>query len=167
MTSISSSQFNRQQESFQHGLQLLYEEDFVAWADTMAQLLKQGKLDALDLEHLIEEVEDLGNRHRDSLRSQLTRLLMHLLKWEFQPHKQTGSWMGSIKESRKQIFRLLRDYPSLKNHLYEALSRCYQDAMEDASEEIGLPMQQFPSQCPYDVEKILDNDFLPNDQEEH
>jgi hypothetical protein len=166
MNSSQSSQVKIQGELSQHSLQLLYAEDFVAWADTMAQLLKQGKLDALDLEHLIEEVEDLGNRHRDSLRSQLTRLLMHLLKWEFQPQKQTGSWLGSIKESRKQISRLLRDYPSLQNHLYDALERCYQDAMEDASEETGLSIQQFPPQCPYNVEKILDHDFLPESRKD-
>ena len=64
-----------------------YERDFTAWADEQALLLEQQRWQELDLVNLIEEVKDLGDRHRDALESQLTRLLMHLLKWQFQPQK--------------------------------------------------------------------------------
>lgn len=93
----------------------LYDRDFVAWADQTVQLLQEHCWEELDLEHLIEEVKDLGNLHRDALRSQLTRLLMHLLKWRYQTTSFSGegSWRNSINEARKQIRRLQKQYPSL------------------------------------------------------
>lgn len=139
----------------------LYDTDFVEWADQTAELLRQGKFSELDIENLIEEVEDLGNRHRDALESQLTRLLMHLLKWQYQPEKRSGSWQGSIREARKQIRRLIRKHPSLKNHLTEQFSTCYQDAAEDAADETGLSPETFPTECPYTVEQVQDSEFLP------
>jgi Domain of unknown function DUF29 len=140
----------------------LYDADFVQWSDRTAQLLREHRFTDLDLEHLIEEIEDLGNRHRDALESQLTRLLMHLLKYEFQPEQRSGSWLGSIKESRKQIKRLFRKYPSLKVYLEQCWEDCYADAIEDASDETGLPQSQFPARCPYAIADILDPEFLPN-----
>ena len=143
--------------------QQLYETDFVEWADRTAALLRQGRFDELDIENLIEEVESLGNSERKALRSQLTRLLMHLLKWQYQHDKRSNSWRLSIKEARKQMRRLLRDTPSLKNHLTEKLALCYQDAIEDAADETGLPTETFPIKCLYTEEQLLDREFLPDD----
>ncbi len=140
----------------------LYDADFVQWSSRTAQLLREHRFEDLDLEHLIEEIEDLGNRHRDALESQLTRLLMHLLKYEFQPEQRSGSWLGSIKEARKQIKRLCRRYPSLKLHLEQCWEDCYADAIEDASDETGLPQSQFPAHCPYAIAEVLNPDFLPD-----
>jgi predicted nucleic acid-binding Zn-ribbon protein len=140
----------------------LYEADFVQWSDRTAQLLREHRFADLDLDHLIEEVEDLGNRHRDALESQVARLLMHLLKWQFQPEQRSSSWLGSIKEARKQIKRLYRKYPSLKNHLEQCLNNCYEDAVEDASDETGLLISVFPAECPYAIADMLDPDFLPD-----
>jgi hypothetical protein len=144
------------------GTKTLYEADFVQWSDRTAQILREQRFTDLDLEHLIEEIEDLGNRHRDALESQLTRLLMHLLKWQFQPERRSSSWIGSIKEARKQIKRLCRKYPSLKNYLAQCLSDCYDDAVEDAIDEIGCPANLFPTECPYVIADILDLEFLPD-----
>jgi hypothetical protein len=140
----------------------LYEADFVQWSDRTAQLLREHRFSDLDLNHLIEEIEDLGNRHRDALESQLTRLLMHLLKYECQPEQRSGSWLGSIKESRKQIKRLCRRYSSLKPYLEQCWEDCYADAIEDASDETGLPQSQFPARCPYAIAEVLNPKFLPN-----
>ena len=141
--------------------QQMYEIDFVAWADSMAELLQARRFGEIDLVNLIEEVQDLGNRHRDALSSHLTVLLMHLLKWQYQPTWQSSSWLGSIKNSRKQILRLIRKYPSLNNYLLQCLPESYQDAVEDATDETGLDSSIFPKDCLYSVEQILDSDFLP------
>ena len=137
-----------------------YSNDFTAWADEQALLLEQQRWDELDLVHLIEEVKDLGDRHRDALESQLTRLLMHLLKWQFQPEKRSKSWESSIKEARKQIERLIRKHPVLKIHLETALEQCYLDAREDASDETNLDLDVFPVSCPYSITEIGDRNFL-------
>jgi hypothetical protein len=134
----------------------LYETDFVAWTDQTAELLKKRQFAELDLEHLIEEVKDLGNSERKQLRSQLTRLLMHSLKWQYQPEKRTVSWEVSIRDARKQIKRQIRDTPSLKNHLTEKLELCYQDAVEDAIDETGLSRDVFPDQCHWTPSEILE-----------
>lgn len=141
-----------------------YDTDFVVWSEETAQLLKQRRFDELDLEHLIEEVQDLGNRHRDALESHLTRLLMHLLKWQFQPEFRSNSWTGSIKDARKQISRLIRKYPSLIPYLEQIFEQSYQDAVEDAADETDLPVETFPFICPYALEQVTDTDFLPGDR---
>ncbi len=138
----------------------LFEQDFVAWADQQALLLEQKRWEELDLAQLVEEVRDLGNRHRDALESQLTRLLMHLLKWNYQPDKRSNSWKSTIKEARKQIERLIRKHPVLKVHLELHLEECYQDAREDASDETGLNLDVFPIVCPYSIEQLSDRNFL-------
>ncbi|WP_299414658.1 DUF29 domain-containing protein [Acaryochloris sp. IP29b_bin.148] len=150
-----------QLSSSESSSQQLYEIDVVAWADRMAELLRAKRFDEIDLVNLIEEVEDLGNRHRDALSSHLTVLLMHLLKWQYQPTQQSSSWSGSIKNARKQIRRLIRKYPSLKNYLFQCLPESYQDAVEDAIDETGLDDSTFPKDCLYSIEQILDSEFLP------
>lgn len=137
----------------------IYKKDFVAWADEQALLLEQQRWDELDLVHLVEEVKDLGNRHRDALESQLTRLLMHLLKWNYQPEKRSNSWKITIREARKQIDRLIRKHPVLKVHLEASLEECYQDAREDASDETGLNISTFPRECPFSLKEVRDKNF--------
>lgn len=68
----------------------LYDQDYVIWTHKQASLLKQGRFGELDLANLIEEVEDLGDRHRDALESNLIVLLTHL-KWQYQPEQRSGS----------------------------------------------------------------------------
>ena len=138
----------------------LYNKDFIAWSDEQALLLEQQRWDELDLVNLIEEIKDLGNRHRDALESQLTRLLMHLLKWQYQPQKRSNSWKSSIREARKQIERLIRKHPVLRIYLEQVLEQCYLDAREDASDETGLDINTFPISCPYSIQEIRDRESL-------
>ncbi|NJN23987.1 MAG: DUF29 domain-containing protein [Acaryochloridaceae cyanobacterium RL_2_7] len=134
-----------------------YETDIVAWADEQSQLLRSMQWDALDINNIAEEIADLGRKYRDALKSQMNRLLMHRLKQQFQPLLATRSWDLSIREATKQIRRLLRDHPSLKNTLQESITICYQDAREDAADETGLTLNTFPDRCPTDLEEELLN----------
>jgi hypothetical protein len=132
-----------------------YEADTVAWAEEQAQLLREMQWETLDLKNIAEEIEDLGRKYRDALKSQITRLLMHRLKQQFQPLLATRSWDMSIREASKQIRRLLRDHPSLKQTLEDSLEICYQDAKEDASDDTGLILETFPEICPEDLKEEL------------
>ena len=69
-----------------------YETDVVAWANEQARLIRAGKFDQLDLEHLAEEIEDVGKSEQRELASRMAVLLMHLLKWKFQPERRSKSW---------------------------------------------------------------------------
>ncbi|BFM38294.1 DUF29 domain-containing protein [Synechocystis sp. LKSZ1] len=96
----------------------LYDQDFYPWAQHQAELLAQKQFEQLDLQHLVEEIQDLGNRHYDQLESRLTVLIAHLLKWQVQHWKQTNSWRATIRAQRTALAKLLRRNPGLKFALF-------------------------------------------------
>ena len=139
----------------------LYDTDFIQWIAQAAVLLKQGKFDELDIENLIEEVEDLGRGQKQALKSNLRVLLMHLLKWQYQPNRRTGSWRGIITEHRTRIQDAFEDSPSLKNYYQKVFNRCYEKSRMLAANETGLDISLFPVECLYSMEKVLDDEFWP------
>jgi len=140
----------------------LYETDFYGWIQNQAAALKAGNLAKLDLNNLIEEIEDMGKSQRRELESRLETLLMHLLKWRFQPLRKTPSWTYTIREQRKRIADHLRKNPSLKSILSEACSAAYGYAVMRASEETGIAETTFPAHCPWTFEQATDPDFWPD-----
>src|SRR5712692_651916 len=139
----------------------LYDEDFLLWTEETGRLLRAGRLDALDIEHIAEEIEDMGKSQKRELESRLTVLLAHLLKWGWQRDKRSGSWKGTVANQRAELRRLSRDSPSLRGRLPKAATESYRDALRQASLETGLPSQTFPQRCPFTPEQILDDDFFP------
>lgn len=139
-----------------------YDTDFYAWTQQQANLLRQGELAKLDIEHLIEEIEDMGMSQRRALSSRLQVLISHLLKWQHQPDKRSPSWEATIHIQRSEIVDLLADNPSLRPQLSAFIERAYPKARQAARGETRLPLETFPAVCPYDPEQILDADFFPN-----
>jgi hypothetical protein len=139
----------------------LYDTDFYAWANVNAQLLREGKYDQIDVSHLIEEVEDMGKSEFRALESHVQIVLMHLLKWQFQPVKRTASWQQSIKNGRRSVAKLLRDNPSFLPKLQGVMQEEYPAALENAAFETGLPESSFPADCSYSVESVTDENSLP------
>lgn len=139
----------------------LYDQDLSAWAAHNAHLLRVGKFNELDIHHLIEELDDMGKSEKRALESYVQNLLMHLLKWQFQPAKRTTSWRQSIKNSRKSMFKILRDNPSLQPLLSQVVQEEYPDALDNAAAETSLPENIFPSQCPFDLAQLQAHDWLP------
>ena len=139
----------------------LYEHDFFEWTVRNAELLRAGRLAEADLEHIAEEIEDMGKRDRRELESRLAVLFVHLLKWGWQRGKRSNSWKTTIANQRAELRRLLRQSPSLKAQLPEAVAETYKDSVEQASLETGLPAATFPERCPYTPEQVLDRGFLP------
>jgi hypothetical protein len=138
-----------------------YEEDFYAWTVEQARLLRAGDLSAIDIANIAEELESMGRSDRRAIESRLTVLLSHLLKWQMQPAMRSTNWSGTIREQRRQIERLLRESPSLRPFVAEALSEAYGEAREDAVEETGLPETEFPIACPFTSDEVLSRTFLP------
>jgi hypothetical protein len=140
----------------------LYDEDFVAWIECQATLLRSGTLTALDRANLAEELEDMGKAIRRTLCSQLEVLLTHLLKYQFQPTMRTGSWLGTIDEQRNRIEDLVEESPSLRPLLADLLedAKIYKRAVQKASLETGVPAGTFPPVNPYG-RKALDGRFWP------
>ncbi len=144
-------------------LSQLYETDFNLWIEQTVNCLKKGDLDALDLENLIEEISDMGRNNRREVFSRLKVLLMHLLKWKYQPQKRTNSWINTIDEQREQLELILKDSPSLKPYFKQILPECYQKAVRSAVNETNLPKKTFPVDCPFNQEQVLDMDYFPED----
>lgn len=141
----------------------LYDTDFAEWARYNAELLRTGRISEADLEHLAEEVEDLSNRKRDELESRLTRLLQHLLKWQDQPLKRGTSWRATIFEQRYRIQRLLKQNPSLRREVAALLDEAYPLAVKRASFETGYPEGVWPPKCPWEPDRLLDENFWPEE----
>jgi hypothetical protein len=138
-----------------------YDRDFMLWIETTVQLLKEKKFAELDLENLIEEIEDMGRSNKSALRSNLIVILLHLLKWKYQPNKQTNSWKFSIREHRRHLEDDFEDSPSLQNYYREIFPKCYQNARKLAADETGLALNIFPTESPFTLKEVVDSDFLP------
>ncbi|MBD2184672.1 DUF29 domain-containing protein [Aerosakkonema funiforme] len=141
----------------------LYETDFYAWTQEQAKMLQAGVWDGLDIVNLVEEIESLGKQVRQELRNRLGILLGHLLKWQFQPHKRSKSWFFTLREQRREIHYLLNENPSLKPYLPEALKKAYQAGIDLAARETSLSDKDFPAECLYSIEQVLDATFFPGE----
>ncbi|PON14787.1 DUF29 domain-containing protein [Candidatus Entotheonella serta] len=145
-----------------------YDTDFFEWTQHQAAALAAGHFSELDLVNLAEEIESLGKSDRRQLGSRLQELMLHLLKWRYQPERrQTGhSWEDSILEQRGSIASLLNDSPSLRRQVLPLMSDHYPRARRRANSQTGLPLSTFPETCPWTEDQILDDDFWPGEENE-
>ena len=141
----------------------LYDRDFNLWVDQTVNLLQTGEFNQLDLEHLIEEIQDMGSNRKDALESNLIRVLQHLLKWKYQPQKRSNSSKASITEHCLRINKMLKKSPSLKVYFEQVFSECYGDARLIASQETGWEISIFPVECPFEQVNVLNPQYLPED----
>jgi hypothetical protein len=139
----------------------LYDRDFFAWANEQAALLRSGRVSDADIDHIAEEIESMGRAEKRELVSRLTVLLLHLLKWQFQPDRRGASWQATVRVQRRALVRHLADNPSLKSVLADAVGEGYGDAVIEAAGETGLAEALFPSVCPWPFEQFLDPAFWP------
>lgn len=138
-----------------------HDEDFYGWAMTEASLLRQHKWSELDIEHVAEELESMGASEKREIRSRMEQLLKHLLKWQYQSDLQCKSWRNSIRNQRKALLAVIKDNPSLNPTIPEYVKDVYEDALEGAVEETGIYKENFPAQCPYSFEQIMNDEFYP------
>ncbi|MBK5966545.1 hypothetical protein CCR95_21325 [Thiocystis minor] len=138
-----------------------YDADIVNWSREQAQFLRAGHFNQLDLEHLADEIEDVGKSEQRELANRMAVLLAHLLKWAYQPERRGASWDITIRNQRKGILRRLTKTPSLKADLRDAdwWDGIWEDATVQAAQETGL--SSFPDHCPWTVEQVLDSDWRP------
>jgi hypothetical protein len=132
-----------------------YERDFYSWLMEQARLVREGRWDLVDREHVAEEIESLGREQFNKLESALRVLLMHILKWDHQPQHRSRSWMLTIKDQRAAVEDVLGDNPGLKSRLDEAMQRAYRRARILAARETGLPEEEFPENCPYRYDEAM------------
>jgi hypothetical protein len=139
-----------------------YDADIVAWANEQAWLVRNKKFELLDIQHIADEIEDVGKGEQRELANRMTVLIAHLLKWQFQPERQGRSWSLTIRNQRKAIQLHLKQVPSLKTKLNdeEWWEVIWGDAVYQASKETELDI--FPETCIWSIDNILSEAWLPH-----
>jgi DNA-binding transcriptional regulator YdaS (Cro superfamily) len=138
-----------------------YDHDYHAWLMRQAALLAERRFAELDLDNLIDEIQALARSEKREIENRLNVLLVHLLKWTYQPAQRSGGWRSTIIEQRARLLKRLQDSPSLRGYPGEVLDEEYAIAREKAAAETGLRATTFPKSCPYTIDQVLDPDFLP------
>jgi len=136
-------------------MKTLYETDFAAWLDDQIQLMKKKDFEHLDLEHLLEEMEDLADKSKETIDGHMHILLLHLLKQRVQPDRDGKSWNDSIINARVQIQNCLDRKPSLKDYPKKMLEHTYQTALRSAVKITEIEIRKFPRECPWAIEEVL------------
>jgi hypothetical protein len=139
-----------------------YEADYAQWCAEQGALLREGDLSKLDRDNLAEEIESLGRSEKSEIENRLSVLLVHLLKWMYQPDQRSGSWRATIAEQRARLGKRLKDNPSLRNYPAEILDEEYALARLKAAGETGLSQESFPADCPLSLDLILDAKVFPD-----
>lgn len=132
----------------------LYHADETAWLVATAELIRQGRLDEVDADNLVEYLEDLARRDRREVISRLRTLITHLLKWRYQPSYRTRSWQATIENQRLELAELLES-GVLLNHASDVLPKAYSQSVRQAAMETSLPEATFPMDCPYTLDDVL------------
>jgi hypothetical protein len=142
----------------------LYEQDFYLWIQTTLAILRERKLEQLDIENLIEEIDSMGRSEKKELKTRLVVLIEHLLKlqyWIEEKDDNARGWRNTIVEQRRQIAYTLADSPSLRAILNDVFLPCYQDAKKDTINKYQLPSNLFPEEPPFSLAQVLNADFIP------
>ncbi len=140
-----------------------YDKDVILWSQEQARLLRAGRFAELDIEHLADEIEDVGKSEKRELASRMAVLLAHLLKWSRQPGKRTPSWRVTIVDQRKRIALAIKETPSLKGVMRDPdwQAAVWLDARAHARKETGLAEEVLPDACPWTMDEAADPDFWP------
>ena len=141
----------------------LYDIDFYTWATTQAALLRSGRLGAVDVGHIAEELETLGRSEAAALRSAYRLICMHLLKMLLQPDRGQGgsSWERTINTQRINAEQILKDNPGLKPKREALFKEAYAAAKKEASFETGLALTQVPEEAPFTLDQVQSEVFWP------
>ena len=154
-------------------IERLYDEDFHAWtreqAKALHRLAETRPNDEIDFRHLVEEVRDLGKSERDAVRSQLARILEHLLKLEHSPAREPREgWYDTIGDARRELYFKLS--PSLRRDAAARLPELYALARRHAAQSLTRHGEVdaaavLPEACPYTLAQLVDEDWLPDNSD--
>ena len=138
----------------------LYEKDETAWLDAMAELVQFGQRESLDLPNLHDYLTSMANRDRKEVFHRMVQLMMHLLKWHFQPEKRGNTWSASIRFLREEL-NWDCNAGTLRNYAKSTLDVAYEKARIEAAYQSGLPREAFPEQLGMTLDELLADTELP------
>jgi hypothetical protein len=142
-------------------LKQLYEIDEHLWLEETINLLKTNRLQELDIENLIEELESLSRRDKAKVESLLEQVIIPLLLlhyWRKESERNKTHWETEIFAFRGQLNRLLTT--NLTQYLESKLENIYQRAVKFTTKKTKLNPHTFPEKCPYSMIQLLDDDWF-------
>ncbi len=145
-------------------IDILYDQDYFLWLQETYRMLESNKIEQLDLEHLKEEILDLGNEQKRKVDSYLRQLLIHLLLyqyWDAEKARCAKGWQNEIDNFRFELELLLKSR-TLYNYFLQEIEEIYIKARRQAIKKSELPANFFPENCPFSADNLLDAEFLPN-----
>lgn len=141
----------------------LYQHDYYAWVQQQVRALRERQIEGLDWDNLADEVADLGKSEKRALRSQLARLVEHLLKIDVAPTRTRSlnlrGWGVSARTARRAITELLDENPSLESELPQIFARAYLDGRDAALASLNLPDSAIPEEPPWSAKQAIRDDF--------
>jgi hypothetical protein len=141
-------------------LKNLYEEDFNLWAEQMAIAIRERKIDDMDWENLLEEIEDMSASQKRALRSYYYRLVEHILKiryWDTERERNQTKWRVEIINFRRSINDILEDSPSLKNYLQENHANWFNKVIDSYQKNILFSIED---STVIPLEQMMDDSFF-------
>jgi hypothetical protein len=138
-----------------------YEQDLVLWANEQAALLRAGRFSELDIEHVADEIEDVGKAAENELERRLGELLVEVLKWQCKPAHRCLAWTREIALLRSIAEGCFKEAPSLRVLLADSefVNNVWSDALVAVIADTGR--DDFPDECPWPMSTLLAPDWLP------
>ena len=138
----------------------LFEKNEQLWSEKMIELLEQNRLNEIDTVNLKVYLIEMGASNKREVKSKITTLLLHLLKWLYQPTHRSRSWRVSIIRERKELKEIFIKNTNLEKYAHECFDDSFTDAIKYAEIEIKSK-KKLPKVHVFSVEQALDNNFWP------
>jgi hypothetical protein len=142
----------------------LYRSDILAWSKAQAERLRRlrdgERANDLDWEHLIEEIEDVGQSQLDAVRSLFALAIEHALKAAAWPeHAAARKWRNEAASLLGQARQ--RYEPGMARHL--DVAELYADALAVArSLDMRRPGRRLPEAIALAPADLADRAFGPD-----
>ena len=143
-----------------------YDDDFYAWTQEQAALLRDRSLggNQLDIDHIAEEIEDLGRSELHAAQSLCEHIIGHLLKIEYSGLTDPiDHWRDEIVEWRVQLQRKMTRSIAAKLSLDDRYRTALRLLRRFERNAPGL-MGRVPAECPYSLDQIFgggEEDWFP------
>jgi hypothetical protein len=143
-----------------------YDDDFFAWTQHQAELLRavEGTADKLpsgvDIKHVAEEIEDLGKAELRGATSLIRQILVNLIKAASEPNPRTrGHWRAEATAFQAD----LPGYFAASMRQVIDLDNLWQKALKVAGTSLEAQGSTLapglPAKCPCSLDDLLKDDF--------
>jgi hypothetical protein len=143
-------------------LEQLHKIDEIEWIYENMRLIREGKIEDVDWKNIYEKLDFMASSEKRDVFCRMSVLILHLLKWIFQKEKRSNSWVVTIKVQRDELGDSFEGSKILLEHGLENFNKVYKISREFASDNMDLPLKNFPEEPPFTFDQALDKNYLPD-----